>query len=154
MELLNLRESPEIKKELISYLQDKWGSEESNEVYRDCLDHALSSQLALPMWYALKDQDQIIGCAGLVTNDFISRMDLMPWLCALFIDEAYRGKKLSQLLIEQIKQDTQKLGYQALYLSTHHIGLYEKMDFEYIGDGFHPWGESSRIYQIDVRENQ
>ena len=153
MELLNLRKSPEIKTELTSYLQDKWGTDESNEVYRDCLEHALSPKLASPMWYALKDGDKIIGCAGLVTNDFISRMDLTPWLCALFIDEAYRGKKLSQLLIDQIKQDTKELGDQKLYLSTHHNGLYEKIGFEYIGDGFHPWGESSRVYQIDVKDN-
>lgn len=150
MKLLNLRQFPEIKNELTNYLQDKWGSDESNEVYRDCLEHAIDSELALPMWYALQDRNKIIGCAGLVPNDFISRMDLMPWICALFIDEDYRGQRLSQLLIDQIKQDTQKLGFQKLYLSTDHNGLYEKMGFEYIGDGFHPWGESSRIYQIDV----
>ncbi|MGG5318803.1 GNAT family N-acetyltransferase [Enterococcus sp. AZ072] len=149
MKLLNLRESPEIKNELTNYLQAKWGTKESNPVYLNCLAHAVSPELALPMWYALIDGERIIGCAGLIPNDFISRMDLTPWLCALFIDEAHRGKQLSRWLIEQIKQDTRKLGYQKLYLCTDHIGLYEKMGFDYIGDGFHPWGEQSRIYQIN-----
>ncbi len=150
MELLNLRETPEIKNELTEYLQLQWGSDETNELYRDCLEHATTAQLSLPMWYALKDEGKIIGCAGLIPNDFISRMDLMPWLCALFIDEAHRGKNLSRLIIDQIKNDTRKLGYQKLYLCTDHVGLYEKMDFIYIGDGFHPWGERSRVYETQV----
>ncbi|MBO1306316.1 GNAT family N-acetyltransferase [Enterococcus sp. 669A] len=150
MELLNLRESPELKNELTEYLQLQWANDETNELYRDCLDHATTEKLALPMWYALKDEGTIIGCAGLIPNDFISRMDLMPWLCALFIDEAYRGKNLSRLIIDQIKKDSQKLGYQKLYLCTDHVGLYEKMNFTYIGDGFHPWGEKSRIYETHV----
>lgn len=147
MELLTLRESPQLKNELTEYLQLHWGSEETYELYRDCLAHAIDEKLALPMWYALKDKEQMIGCAGLIPNDFISRMDLAPWLCALFVDENYRGKKLSQLLIEQAKKDTRKLGYPTLYLCTDHNGFYEKLGFTYIGDGFHPWGEQSRIYQ-------
>lgn len=150
MELLNLRESPELKNDLTKYLQLQWANDETNELYRDCLEHATTENLALPMWYALEDEGEIIGCAGLIPNDFISRMDLMPWLCALFIDEAYRGENLSRLIIDQIKKDTQKLGYQKLYLCTDHVGLYEKMNFTYIGDGFHPWGEKSRIYETHV----
>lgn len=28
--------------------------------------------------------------------------------------------------------------------------LLEKFGFEYIGQGYHPWGEESRIYQFNV----
>ncbi|WP_278246884.1 GNAT family N-acetyltransferase [Alkaliphilus transvaalensis] len=102
----------------------------------------------MPHWYLLlNDSEEVIGCAGLITNDFISRMDLYPWVCALFIDANYRGKAYGSLLLEKAKEDAKKGGFSHLYLCTDHIGLYEKYHFKYIGEGYHPWGVSSRIYE-------
>jgi len=53
-------------------------------------------------------------------------------------------------LIEAVKKDTAKAGFLKLYLATEHKGYYEKFGFNYIGEGYHPWGESSRIYGCDV----
>ena len=104
----------------------------------------------MPQWYLLKKDNEIIGGAGLITNDFISRGDLYPWICAIFIEEEYRGNAYSSLLIDKAKKDTKAFGYEYLYLSTSHIGFYEKYNFKYIGQGYHPWGEDSRIYEIKL----
>ncbi len=91
--------------------------------------------------------DEIIGGYGLITNDFISRQDLFPWLCALYIEENYRGKQLGSILLEHGRSEAAKLGYRKLYLGTDHDGYYEKYGWKHIANGFHPWGAESKIYE-------
>lgn len=69
---------------------------------------------------------------------------------SLYIEKSYRGQNLGQLLIDKIINDTKAFGFKALYLCTDHIGYYEKYGFSYLADGYHPWGEKSRIYQINL----
>ena len=150
MQIINIRKNPEYLEQAIAYIQSKWANRRSKKVYEDCITKSIDTPSPLPIWYLLLDGEQIIGCAGLITNDFISRMDLCPWLCALYIDKKYRGQNLGNLLMVQMKEDVAKMGFDKLYLCTDHKGYYEKYGFTYIGDGYHPWGESSRIYECSV----
>ena len=149
MRIISVREHPIYKDRAVAYFQEKWPSV-SPIIYEDCITHSINARDNLPQWYLLEKEGEIIGCAGLITNDFISRGDLYPWICAVFIDEDHRGNAYSTLLIDKAKSDTKKFGYEYLYLSTSHIGFYEKYNFKYIGQGYHPWGEESRIYEIKV----
>ncbi|HOS70111.1 MAG TPA: GNAT family N-acetyltransferase [Bacillota bacterium] len=150
MEVISIRKSPEYKDRAIKYFQSKWASPDSMKVYDDCITNCITAPSPLPQWYLLMDNDRIIGCAGLITNDFISRMDLYPWVCALFIEEEYRGNAYGSLLLEQSKIDAKAGGFSHLYLCTDHFGYYEKYGFRYIGTGYHPWGDSSRIYAAAI----
>ena len=83
MKLVSLRENPEMLDVFISYFQNVWASPDSMAVYDDCMRNAVTSDAKLPQWYllvedSLSSADRIVGCAGLITNDFISRMDLYP----------------------------------------------------------------------------
>ena len=102
MEVIRVREKPEWASRAIAYFQKIWGNEQRNPVYEDSIRHSLTTDAPLPRWYLLTEGNTIVGCAGLITNDFISRMD--------------------------------------------HIGFYERYGFEYVGTGYHPWGDQSRIY--------
>ena len=150
MTVINIREHPAYMEQAITYIQSKWGNRRNKKVYEDCISKSIDAKSPLPIWYLLLDGETTIGCAGLITNDFISRMDLCPWLCALYIEKKYRGQGFAGLLISQIKDDVTKMGLDTLYLCTDHKGYYEKFEFSYIGDGYHPWGESSRIYACEV----
>lgn len=147
MNVVSVREHPEYKQAAIRYFQDKWATEKSAMVYENCIQHALLTDAPLPQWYLLEDGDDLIGCAGLVPNDFVSRMDLWPWICALYIEESHRGQNLGALLIDRAKEDARAAAFSRIYLCTDHIGYYEHYGFKHIGTGYHPWGEFSRIYE-------
>lgn len=153
MRIINIKDNPEYKEQFIEYFVLRWASEDSSDVYIDCISNA-SRKDSIPNWYLLLDDNIIVGCAGLISNDFISRMDLTPWLCALYIEEEYRGNAYGSLLIEKIKEDTLKLGYDYLYLCSDHVGYYEHYGFEKIGTGYHPWGESSGIFRCVVNNKK
>ena len=146
MNVISVREHPESAARMISYFQEKWASEASRMVY----DDALTAAAPLPQWYLLTEGSETIGCAGLITNDFISRMDLYPWLCALYIEPAHRGHAYGSLLIERGKADARAAGFPYLYLCSDHVGFYEKYGFARIGTGYHPWGETSGVFRAEL----
>ena len=144
-QIITVREQPEVVSGAISYIQSKW-PEVLPIIYEDCIRHCIKASAPLPQWYLLSINGRLIGCSGLITNDFISRSELYPWICALFVDEAYRGYAFGSLLLKKSKEDAARFGFPNIYLATDHIGLYERYGFSYIGQGYHPWGEESRIY--------
>jgi N-acetylglutamate synthase-like GNAT family acetyltransferase len=147
MKIIPIKYNPELVSKAIAFFQKCWADDNSKMVYENCISNSLDLLNPLPQWYLLMEGDLIIGGAGLVTNDFISRMDLYPWFVALFIEEEYRGNQYGSLLLQKAQEDAQKAGFKHLYLSTKLNGFYEKYGFDYIDDGYHPWGEKSRIYK-------
>jgi GNAT superfamily N-acetyltransferase len=149
VKIISVRDNPGFKDEAIAYFQRSW-QDVLPIIYEDCISHSITARNSLPQWYLLKKEGEIIGCAGLITNDFISRGDLYPWVCGIFIEEKQRGNSYGSLLIEKAKVDAKKAGFEYLYLSTEHVGYYEKYGFEYVGQGYHPWGGESRIYELKL----
>ncbi|WP_353051569.1 GNAT family N-acetyltransferase [Peribacillus frigoritolerans] len=93
------------------------------KVYEDCITHSITTDSPFPIWNLMEDSGEIIGCAGLISNDFISRMDLWPWICALYIDNSYRGRSLAKsyfyvLKLMLKKQDSIKYSFVLTTLDT------------------------------------
>ncbi len=148
MRVVSVLEAPEYLERAIAFFQKHWASENSMMVYDDCIRHCA---VPLPQWYLLLDGDTIAGGAGLIANDFISRCDLYPWLCALIIEPEYRGRALGSMLIERVKEDAKAFGFPRLYLASDHVGYYEHYGFARIATGYHPWGDTSGIFMTDLK---
>ena len=151
MKVISVRDYPDYEQKAIAYIFSKWGSVNNYLCYHDCIEHSINVESPVPRWYLLLDDEKnIIGCGGLLSNDFISRMDFTPWLSSLYVEENMRGQNFGSKLIEYIVNDAKNAGYNKIYLATEHIGYYEKYGFEYVATGYHPWGESSRIYTKNI----
>ncbi len=148
IKIIGVREKKEYIEKAIDYFTEKWSID--RRIYEDCISNSVTTQSPLPRWFLMLNSDEIIGSYGLIMNDFISRQDLYPWLCALYVEEKYRGERLGAKLLEHGRVESAKLGYKKLYLSTEHKGYYERYGWVYIGHGFHPWGEGSQIYEHDT----
>jgi N-acetylglutamate synthase-like GNAT family acetyltransferase len=96
----------------------------------------------------LLKNNEIIGCSALITNDFISRHDLYPWMACLFVEEKERGKEYGNLLMKFAEKEAKKIGFTDIYLTTDHDGYYEKYGWIRIEDGIDLFScKPSRTYK-------
>ena len=72
-EIISLRSCPEKLELFCDYFSRHWGKP---EIYRNCMENSLNSKSPLPQWFLMFDRNEIIGGCGLITNDFISRVQL------------------------------------------------------------------------------
>ena len=90
------------------------------------------SKTKLPVRLIAMEADKCVGTASLVYNDLGYR-DYSPWLAALYVDKAYRGRRIGEHLVERIKNIAKELGYAEIFLRTEHAAdYYRRLGWQYI----------------------
>ena len=143
--IIAIREHPEYLDRAADYFSSKWGV--NKNIYQDCIANSITTESPLPRWYLMMKNNEIIGSYGMIVNDFISRQDLWPWLCAVYIEESEHGKALGSRLLEHGRKEAARLGFPIVYLCTGHVGFYEKYGWQYIGQGYDVSGDETRMYK-------
>lgn len=146
--IIGIKDHPEYLEQAIQYFSQRWSIDE--RIYRDCMVNGLRESTQLPRFYLMMEEDRIIGGFGIIMNDFVSRQDLFPYFCALYVEEDKRGQHLGAMLLEHARKEVNQLGFDKLYLCTTLVGYYEKYDWRFIGEAYHPWNEMTRIYEADT----
>lgn len=57
-----------------------------------------------------------------------------PFIGFVFVDGPYRGKRLSEQMIQSLYPYARRLGYEKIYIMSGETGLYEKYGFVKLGD--------------------
>ncbi len=147
LEIVNVKEYSGGIDKAVNYIHGVWGNEQNYLFYKDAIYHSSLPGKTLPKFFLLLKDKKIIGCCALITNDFISRHDLYPWLACLFVDEKERGKEYGNLLMKHAEQEAKKSNFAEIYLTTDLDGYYEKYGWTRIEDGINLFGcKPSRIY--------
>ena len=146
MEITELSERPDLLEASIKYFWSCWGNESNYIFYKNCIENSLKPVNALPKFYLALSENKIIGSYALLTNDLISRQDLMPWLACLYVNEEHRKKGVAEKLLNHgLKQSFEK-GFSELFLSTGLENFYEKKDWRLFSYGYSVGGDKYKIY--------
>lgn len=151
IKIVNLKERPDLIDKACDRFSGFWGI--PKEAYVDSMNEMMTSN-TYPLWLvALIDNKYIIGGLGVIQNDFHSREDLYPNVCAVFVSEVYRGIFISKMLMEEMIELMHQRGVDTLYLITNHTGYYEKMGYVYYCQTMCDDGESKVYVHHYQREN-
>ena len=92
------------------------------------------------------DNGKICGYCTAAKTDCIPNVPYTPYIGFLFVDEAYRGNRLSQQIISYAMDYLKSVGFDKVYLVSDHVNLYEKYGFRVIDRKIAPWGSEEKIY--------
>lgn len=66
----------------------------------------------------------------------------------MFVEEAYRGNRISQKLINKALNYAKEKGFSSVYICSDENGLYEKYSFKKICKAKDHWGNEEQIFKI------
>ena len=94
----------------------------------------------------LVDGDNLVSFCTFAEKDDIQPTDLTPWIGWVYTFPAYRGKRYAGKMLSYAETLAEEAGIKNIYISTNHIGLYEKYGYEFFQVMKDIEGEDSRVY--------
>ncbi len=150
--LIRIQEREEWIAPAAEWFHQKW--QIPKEAYLESMRECLANTSAVPQWYVMVDGGQIIAGLGVIENDFHNRPDLTPNVCAVYVEEAYRGQGIAGRLLRFVRKELREKGIGPLYLLTDHTSFYERYGWKFLcmvqGDGEE---EMSRMYIYDFADS-
>lgn len=128
-DFVDLRGQPELSERAATWFHEKWGVQ--REAYLACISDYLSGRTENG-WYLCLAGGRIVGGLGVIDNDFHDRRDLSPNVCAVYTEEAFRGRGIAGRLLDLAVADMRSRGVAPLYLVSDHVGFYERYGWEYL----------------------
>ena len=93
------------------------------------------------------ENNEIAGFCTFSNKDELSQeYDFTPCIGFLFVDEKYRGHRLSSTLIDAACSLAKEQGFSKIYIMSGEVGLYEKYGFEKLGDYATIYGTTDQLF--------
>ncbi|MCM1334261.1 MAG: GNAT family N-acetyltransferase [Bacteroides sp.] len=147
MKIISVKNDPALCENVKATCAEKWGK--VSAVFSKTANESVAAEALPQTWVLLggEGEDTVFGFYQLAAHDFLTRFrELSPFLCTLFVDATCRDLGFGGLLIRHAKYEAARLGFEKLYLSTDHIGYYERYGFREIGLDVDAWGRPTKVY--------
>ena len=95
--------------------------------------------------------DELISYCTFAEKDDIQPTDLTPWVGFVYTFPKHRGHRYAGLLFDEVERLAKERQATDVYLSTNHIGLYEKYGWEFFDMMDDMDGEPSRVYVKKIK---
>ena len=99
----------------------------------------------------LTEGDELISYCTFAEKDDIQPTDLTPWVGFVYTFPEHRGHRYAGLLFDEVERLAKERPAAEVYLSTNHIGLYEKYGWEFFDMMDDMDGEPSRVYVKKIK---
>ncbi len=95
----------------------------------------------------VRDNDKIVAfCTFSEKDELKDDCEFSPFVGFVFVDENYRGKRISEQMINSVGEYAKKVGFEKFYIVSGEIGLYEKYCFRKIGDFETVYGTKEQVF--------
>lgn len=88
---------------------------------------------------------KIVGMCSLLKTDYYPLPEIFPWVSCVFVTEEYRGKRISEKLVETANRYATEHGFERTYISTEFTGLYEKYGYRFVREIVNYGGGTDRL---------
>lgn len=149
-DIVRIDMKPELAEKAAGWFHEKWNIDK--ELYLESINDSLYKSVPFPKWYLILDGETIIAGAGVIKNDFHTRKELMPNVCAVYVEEEYRGRGIAGELLQVICLDMASRGIYDLYLITEHEGFYERYGWKFVTVIKDDEGQDIRLYSHKINE--
>ena len=97
--------------------------------------------------FAACEDGKVVGYCTFVQKDELPEScGFSPFIGFVFVDEKYRGKRISEKMIEKVTEYASDIGYETIYILSGEQGLYEKYGFKKIGDYETIYGSVDQLF--------
>lgn len=133
MDIIPLVDRKEFIPELAALHHAEWGHftpSPTLEARTEAIGRAAGRE-GIPSVFIATVDDQLLGSAALVQHDMDDRPDLSPWLAAVYVKTAFRGRGIASRLVARCELEAERAGAGTWYLCTQFAStLYEKLGWQ------------------------
>ena len=147
--ILPLYHAPQYAQQVTDWIWQAFGEGLPREFFHSIVEHSQTPG-ALPLTFIALEDERLVGTVGLWRCDLITRQDLFPWLAALYVEDAARGKGLAGQLQQHVISCAAQAGYETLYLWSACRDFYERYGWQYIGDALESPDKTVHLYRYSL----
>jgi GNAT superfamily N-acetyltransferase len=105
---------------LASWIREEWGHSFLEATFEELIADLArrTTPGTIPATFVALQGDTPVGTASLVEHDMSTRLELSPWLSAVFVPPEFRNRGIGSKLVRRAMQEAETLGVDQLYLFT------------------------------------